>query len=136
MSFAYPHISLVAILVAAVVQFVLGFLWYSGMTPTGKRWASEMGMAGAQGTPGVEMLIFPVGSVLAAWAVAVVVGWSGADGAMDGMRAAWVVAAAVAAQVVASGVATGKATLVLHAINVGYLVVGYALMGAIVAALS
>ena len=136
MSFAYPHVNLVAILVAAAVQFILGFVWYSGMTPIGKRWATEMGYADMPGQPGVEMAIFPISSILAAWAVAMVYGWSGAAGAMDGVRVGWVVAAAVAAQVLASGVASGKGSLTVHAINVGYLVVGYAIMGALIGALS
>ncbi len=134
MSFPYPEINAVAIIIAAVAQFVLGFVWYSGMTPIGKRWTTEMGLGDRQGQPGAEMAIFPISSILAAWAVAMVYGWSGAAGAMDGVRAAWVVAVAVAAQALASGVATGKGSLVLHLINVGYLVVGYAAMGAIIGA--
>jgi hypothetical protein len=136
MSFVYPHVGLIAILVAALAQFVLGFVWYSGMTPIGKRWTSEMGLGDGQGTPGPEMAIFPIGSILAAWAVAMVVGWSGAHGAAQGVLAGWVVAVAVAAQVLASGVASGKGSVALNVINVGYLVVGYAVMGAIVGALS
>lgn len=46
MPFVYPQLSMVAILVAAAAHFVLGFVWYSGLTPIGKRWASEVGMAG------------------------------------------------------------------------------------------
>ena len=119
---------------AAVAQFGLGFVWYSGMTPIGKRWTAEMGLGDMQGQPGAEMAIFPIGSILAAWAVAMVYGWSGAGSVMNGILVGWVVAVAVAAQALAAGVATGKGSLVLHLINVGYLVVGYALMGAIVGA--
>ena len=136
MSFVYPHVSLIAILAAAVAQFVLGFLWYSGMTPIGKRWTAEMGLGDMQGQPGAEMAIFPISSILAAWAVAMLYSWSGAAGAMNGIRVGWVVAIAVAAQVLASGVASGKGSVALHLINVGYLIVGYGLMGAIVGALS
>ena len=135
MTFAYPHVSLIAILVAAVAQFVLGFVWYSQMTPVGKTWASEMGID-TSGSAGPEMAIFPIGSILAAWALAMVVGWSGAESAMNGVMVGWVVAVAVAAQVLAAGVANGKSSLALIAINVGYLVVGYAIMGAIIATLS
>ena len=136
MSFVYPHVSLIAILAAAVAQFILGFVWYSGMTPIGKRWATEMGYADMPGQPGVEMAIFPISAILAAWGVAMVYSWSGAAGAMDGVYVGWVVAVAVAAQVLASGVASGKGSLAVHAINVGYLVVGYAIMGALVGTLS
>jgi hypothetical protein len=136
MSFVYPHVGLIAILVAALAQFVLGFVWYSGMTPIGKRWTSEMGLADMQPNASASMAIFPIGSILAAWAVAMVVGWSGADGAMQGVLAGWVVAIAVGAQVLASGVASGKGSIALHVINVGYLAVGYAIMGAIVGTLA
>lgn len=133
MSFAYPDMNVVAVLVAALAQFVLGFAWYSNMTPVGQRWATEMGVTDMDGQPGVAMAIFPIGSILAAWVVAMVYGWSGADGVTDGILLGWVVGIAVAAQVVASGVAT-KASMALQAINVAYLVVGYAAMGAIIGA--
>jgi Protein of unknown function (DUF1761) len=136
MEFVYPHVGLVPLLVAAVAQFVLGFVWYSGMTPVGKRWMAEMGFADTGGQPGAEMAIFPVSSILAAWAVSMVIGWSGAHGAWPGVLAAWVVAMAVGAQVLASGVASGKSSMALTAINVGYLVVGYAIMGAIIGTLA
>lgn len=108
MSFVYPHVSLIAILAAAVAQFVLGFVWYSGMTPIGKRWATEMGFADTPGQPGAEMAVFPISSIMAAWAVAMVFGWSGAAGAMDGVYVAWVVAFAVAAQVLGRVVAPAR----------------------------
>lgn len=135
MAFAYPHVSLIAILVAAAAHFVLGFVWYAQMTPLGRRWASEMGID-TSGSPGAEMAIFPVSSIMAAWAVAMVVGWSGAHGAMNGVLAGWVVAVAVIAQVLATGVANGKSSRALVLINVGYLVIGYAIMGGILGALS
>ena len=136
MSFGYPAVSLIAILAAAAAQFVLGFLWYSGMTPIGKRWMSEMGFQDNEGQPGIAMAIFPIGSIFAAWAVAMVYGWSDAEGAMHGVYVDWVVAVAVAAQVLASGVASGKGSVALHAINVGYLAAGYAMMGALIGTLS
>lgn len=136
MDFVYPQINVVGILVAALAQFVLGFVWYSGMTPIGKRWMSEMGLADMGDNPGPEMAVFPVASIVAAWAVSMVVGWSGAHGAMQGVYASWVVAMAVGAQVLANGVAIGKSSMALMAINVGYLVVGYAMMGAIAGTLA
>lgn len=134
MSFAYPHLNIIAVLVAALAQFVLGFLWYSGMTPTGRWWAEEMGIADQEGQPGAEMLIFPVSSIFAAWVVAMVVAWSGTDSVAHAMLAAWVVALAVGVQVIASGIASGKSSPTLQAINVGYLAFGYGIMGAIIGA--
>ena len=131
--FAYPHVNLIAIVIAALAQFVLGFLWYSGMTPIGKRWATEMGVGDMQGQPGGEMAIFPISSLFAAWAVAMVCGWSGVASVTSGILAAWVVAVAVAAQTLASGVAS-RSSVALQVINVAYLAVGYAIMGAIIGA--
>ncbi len=134
MPFAYPHINLIALLIAALAQFVLGFLWYSQMTPVGRMWMHEMNFGDRQGQPGAEMAVFPIGSLFAAWAVCMVVAWSGATGAAHGMLAAWVVALAVGAQVISSGVASGQSSPTLLAINIGYLAVGYGIMGAIVGA--
>ncbi len=132
MSFVYPHINLVALLIAAVAQFCLGFVWYSGMTPIGKTWMAGIGVPDQGGQPGAEMAIFPVSSLVAAWAVSLVIAWSGAAGITQAILAAWVVAAAVTVQAISTGVATSKNTMTLHAINVGYLFVGYAIMGIII----
>lgn len=136
MPFAYPHLSIVALLAAAAAQFVLGFLWYSQMTPIGRTWVREMHLGDQEPQAGAEMAVFPIGSLLAAWAVTMVVAWSGATGVAQAVLAAWVIALAVGAQVVATSVATNHRSMSLLAINVGYLVVGYAIMGAIVGALS
>ena len=98
MAFVYPHISIIGILAAAVAQFVLGFLWYSPMTPVGKRWMDEMHMDRGDAKPGIEMLAFPVSAILAAWAVAMVIAWSGAGTLSQGILAALVVGTAAIAQ--------------------------------------
>ncbi len=135
MSFVYPHVNIIAILAAAVAQFVLGFIWYSPMTPIGATWMREMKIPG-DSKPGAEMLAFPVGAIMAAWAVAMVYGWSGAHGAYQGMLAGWVVAMAVGAQVLTASVANSMRTPVLLAINLGFVVVSYALMGVLVGLLA
>lgn len=135
MSFVYPHVGLIAVLGAAVVQFILGFIWYSPMTPIGAAWMREMKIAGDQ-KPGAEMAAFPIGSIMAAWAVAMVYGWSGASGVYQGVLAAWVVAWAVGAQALMTAVANNQRSTTLLLINLGYLAVGYALMGAVIALLA
>ncbi|RLT43904.1 MAG: DUF1761 domain-containing protein [Chloroflexi bacterium] len=134
MSFAYPHINLIALLLAALAQFVIGFLWYSQMTPIGRMWMAEMHFGDREAQPGAEMLIFPVSSIFVAWSTSMVIAWSGASGSAHGMLAAWVVALAVGMQTIASGVASGKSSSTLMAINVGYLAFGYGVMGAIIGA--
>jgi len=135
MSFAYPHLSVVALLAGALAQFVIGFLWYSPYLPTGKSWIAQMEIP-ADAKPGLEMIGFPIGSILAAWAVAMVYGWSGASGPMDGALAGLTVAAAVAAQAITSGVAHATRVPPMYAINLGYIVVSYAVTGALIGLLS
>lgn len=130
-SFVYPHISIVAILVAAVAQFVLGGLWYSPMTPVGKRWMAEMHLDRTGAKPGIEMLAFPVSAIMAASAVAMVITWSGAGTLSQGILAALVVGFGAIAQAMGATVANGH-SLALGAIHVGYLLIGYTIMGALV----
>ena len=80
MSFVYPGISPIGIVVAAVIQFAIGFFWYSPMTAVGRRWMQEAHPEGLPARAGGEMAIFPVGSIMAAWAVAMVIGWAHASG--------------------------------------------------------
>ena len=135
MSFVYPHVNFIAILAAAVAQFVLGFIWYSPMTPIGAAWMREMKISGDQ-KPGAEMAAFPIGAIMAAWAVSMVYAWSGAHGAYQGMLAGWVVAMAVGAQVLTASVANSMRSTTLLAVNLGFVVVGYALMGIVVGLLA
>lgn len=135
MSFVYPHISLVAILAAAVAQFVLGGLWYSPMTPVGKRWMAEMHIDRTGAKPGIEMLAFPVSAIMAAWAVAMVIAWSGAGTLSQGILTALVVGFAAIAQAMGATVANGH-SMALGIIHVSYLVIGYTIMGSLVVLLS
>lgn len=135
MSFVYPQVSLVAIVGAAVAHFVLGFIWYSPMTPIGAAWIREIRLPADQ-KPGAEMAAFPIGAVAAAWAVSMVYGWSGANGAYQGILAGWVVAIAVGAQVLTAGVASNMRSTTLLAVNLGYIVVSYALMGVVIGLLA
>ncbi|MFA7296220.1 MAG: DUF1761 domain-containing protein [Dehalococcoidia bacterium] len=130
-AFVYPHISIVAILAAAVAQFILGGLWYSPLTPVGKRWLAEMHVQPGDRKPGIEMLAFPVSALMAAWAVAMVITWSGAGTLSQGILAALVVGFAAIAQAMGATVANGH-SMALGLIHVGYLVIGYTIMGALV----
>ncbi len=135
MSFVYPHVSLIAIIAAAVWQFVLGFLWYAPFTPTGRTWASYQTIPeGAK--PGLEMIAFPVGSLFAAWATAVVYAWSGAHGLIEGALVGLVLAVAVGVQVLTTAVADNKLVPSLLAVNLGYVLIAYVGSGKIIGLLS
>lgn len=128
MTFTYPDISVIAVLVSAVLQFALGFLWYSPLTPMGARWMAEMKIR-PDGKPGVEMLAFPIGSLVASWAAAMVYAWSGASGVTQGIFAAEVVGLAVAVQVLTASVANNMRSGALLTINLAYVFVAYAITG-------
>lgn len=134
MAFVYPDINIVALVAAAVAQFALGFIWYAPMTPTGAAWAREMNLPG-DAKPGAEMLAFPVASIIAAWAVSMIIAWSGAAGVMQSVLAAWVIALAVGGQILGAAVANSQRSVTLLLIHLGYVTVGYALMGVIIAVL-
>lgn len=134
MSFAYPHVSMIALLAAAVVQFALGFVWYSQWTPIGIAWRREMQISG-DANPGPELLAFPVASIIAAWAVSMAIGWSGASSAYQSVLAAWMVAFAVGAQVLGAAVANSRRSITLLVIHLAYVAVGYALMGVVISIL-
>lgn len=133
MSISYPDVNAIAIVIAAVAQFALGWLWYAPMTPTGKAWLAAMGRTReTMGRPGAEMAIFPIGSLLSAWAIAMVYAWAGGDGVADGILAAMTVAVAVVFQQLMQGVAMGTQSKTLAVINNAYIIVGYAVMGTII----
>jgi hypothetical protein len=66
------HISITAILVAVVANFILGFLWYTPLF--GKAWAKEMGFDTSIKPPGSElakgMIFMVIGNFLMAYVFA------------------------------------------------------------------
>jgi hypothetical protein len=66
------HINMVAILVAVVANFILGFIWYTPLF--GKAWARELGMDTSTKPPGSElakgMIFMVVGNFLMAYVFA------------------------------------------------------------------
>ena len=71
----------------------------------------------------------------AAWAVAMVIAWSGAGTLSQGILAAGVVAFGAIAQAMGATVANSQ-SVALGVIHVGYLLVGYTIMGALVVLLA
>ena len=66
-----PSINYLAVLVSAVVVFVLGALWFSLLFS--KPWRRMMGVSGPQQSPGAALLAqFFVCAVLVSWGMAVV----------------------------------------------------------------
>jgi hypothetical protein len=66
------HINMVAVLIAVVANFILGFLWYTPLF--GKAWGTEMGFNMDEKPPGSElakgMIFMVIGNFLMAWVFA------------------------------------------------------------------
>ena len=66
------HINLIAVLVAVVANFVLGFIWYTPLF--GKAWAKEMGLDTSvkptSGQLAKGMTIMVIGNFMMAWVFA------------------------------------------------------------------
>lgn len=66
------HINILAILIAVVANFVLGFIWYTPLF--GRRWGKEMGFNMDEKPPGSAlakgMIFMIIGNFLMAWVFA------------------------------------------------------------------
>src|SRR5687768_4871472 len=66
------HISYLAIIIAVIAHFILGFLWYTPLF--GKAWAKELGYNTDQKPPSSElikgMVFMLIGNFLMAWVLA------------------------------------------------------------------
>jgi len=66
------HLNMIAIIIAVVANFILGFLWYTPLF--GKAWAKEMGIATDQKPPAGAlakgMIFMVIGNFLMAWVFA------------------------------------------------------------------
>ena len=128
---AYPHLNLVAILVAAAAQFALGWLWYMPGSPTGKRWMAEMGMT-SQPAPSPKLALWLISAVLTAWVLAMTYGWAQGAGVGDGITIGLMLSLPVVATEVTDGLAMSGRSMAYILIQSGYWLVGYAIMGAII----
>ncbi len=72
-------INYLAVLVSAVVIFVLGGLWFSLLFA--KPWLRMMGVTDPQGSPGAALLVqFFVCALLTSWGMAMILSHAGTDG--------------------------------------------------------
>jgi hypothetical protein len=104
MTMSWPALNWWAILVAGVATFFLGGLWYQALF--GKRWVKLYGYTPEQvqamqkaRPPAVFFGLMILAYLLMAFAMALIVHWTGAKTALDGAAvglATWVVALAIA----------------------------------------
>jgi len=127
-----PHINVAAVIVATLVAFLLGGLWYSPVL-FGRSWIREMGWSEAEPQEGAKALTFGI-----AIALTLVMALTLALFLSDGKRdVVWGVTAGALAGV--GWVATGfgvtyvfaRRSLKLYLIDAGYHAVSFMLMGGI-----
>jgi hypothetical protein len=124
----------VAIWVAGIVQFMLGAGWY---TLLGQPWMAGIGKTEAQLMAEIGHSPAPyIIALVAALVVAYAIGWLlpklGAASAAGGAKTGAVLALALIGSTLAMNYGFEARPLSLWLINAGYMVVGMAIMGAII----
>lgn len=123
-----------AVIVAAILQVVIGFIWYGPLF--GKTWMSMMGMTQQtmrrEGMGKTYAWSF-VGSLVTAGVLAKLVGVMGARTLGAGITAGFWVWLGFVATVTLASVLYEKRSVSLYALNNGYQLVSLAVMGAVLA---
>ena len=125
----FTHVSWIAVIVAAVVQIVIGYVWYMP-TVFGKRWEAATGKTLPTGMPAPMALgMMVIGALLAAYGLALYFGGGGLVNGAEWGLLTWLyfMAAPLAGVVVFEGRSWNWWLVVA-----GYWLVGMIVMGAIV----
>ena len=137
----FHHINLLGVLVAAISTMVVGFLWYSPML-FAKAWVREMGydmndkakMEEMKKSAGPAYAGSFVASLVSAFVLALFLHWTRTENWQFGMLVGFHVWLGFVATVQLTGVLFMKQSMKLFAINTGYQLVCYLVMGAILGA--
>ncbi len=121
----FHHLNWLAILVAAISTMVVGFLWYSPIL-FAKPWMREMGYDLTDKARMEEMK-------KSAFTLALFLHWTHAEGLHFGLMVGFHVWLGFVATVQFTGALFMKQSMKLFAINTGYQLVCYLVMGAILA---
>lgn len=125
----FTHVSWIAVIVAAVVQIVLGYIWYMPMV-FGKRYEAAGGKTLPAGMPPMNTMIFMVVSaLLAAYGLALYFGGTGIVNGAEWGALTWLY---FMVPVSAAAVFFEGKSWMWWGITAGYWLVGMILMGAIV----
>jgi hypothetical protein len=133
MNLDFVGVNWLAVIVAAVVGIIVGFVWYAPQV-FGRRWARASGIDLPQ--PGQVQPITYVGAIVAAavtaYVLAVIVRGLGAASLADGAIVGLVVWLGFVAPWLASGVLFERRSTEWWAINAGQAIVSLVIMGAII----
>jgi hypothetical protein len=128
-----PNVNLIAVIVAAVVNMVVGSLWYSKMM-FANQWMKLTGksMANMKGA-NQAMVMMAVVSLVEAYILAVVISAFGAIDLLGGAKVGFWIWLGFVVTTRASDILFEKRPAKLYQINVGYELVAFILMGAVIA---
>lgn len=126
-------VSWLAIIVAAIVKFIIGGVWY--MPLFGKRWRALQGVPEGAPTTGLAtaMVVQVIGDLIMAYVLARFVGHYGATSLFDGILIGFMAWLGFVATIMVGSIFYEKKPAELIAINAGYQLVGIVVMGAILA---
>lgn len=127
-----PDLNYVAVLVAAAAYFLVGAVWYSPML-FGKAWMKALGRTGPvkMGHGAMPYVAAVLGSLAAAFTLAYLNQLVFTDGAMDAVMTALLVWFGLILWAQLSDVLFQGQAASLAAINAGFRLVGFVLMGVI-----
>ncbi len=124
----------VAILVAALIHYALGALWYGPLF--GKPWMKMMGINAKNMKPtnmGARYFGAFVTALIIAFVLAYFIMGAGASNVMEGMAIAFFLWLGFIATVLLTSVLWENKPFSLYVLNIGYYLVGFLIMGAILA---
>lgn len=131
---SFADVNWLAVLVAALAYFVLGAVWYTDAL-MGRQYRAALGLDPNQaGKPEpMPLLVNLVGWLVSALALALVMAASGASGVGDGILFGLVVGVGmVVTQMLVTSTYAGRG-LALFKVNAPYVVLGYTVMGIVLA---
>ena len=130
--FAWENVDYWAVLVAAIVPFVVGFLWYAP-NMFGKTWQKEANISDKQMNDMDAMPVIMGGSLVVNLFTSFFMGllMEGTEGFIDGLLFGAVLGLAFSAAALAQTYLYERRSMLLFALNAGNMVVSLAAMGVV-----
>lgn len=122
------HFNWIAILVAAIINFAIGGIWYAPPV-FGKRWFALIGKRPGGSELGASGVVTLVAAIL----LAVIISWTRAAGIVDGLLVAGIGWLTFAGTGGIANVIFERKRMELFWINGAYQLLGFLIMGAIIA---